>query len=108
LLSAARQHEDNRPGARRLSLPGVGQAGRDEFSFGDFLEQLLLTEQSFRQQCSRKLLTRMACLPAIKMLEEYDFGFSPGVPKTLLHESAGLAFVERTENIVRIGPTTFT
>ncbi|AJG14354.1 transposase/IS protein [Pseudomonas plecoglossicida] len=47
----------------------------------------------------------MACLPAIKMLEEYDFGFSPGVPKTLLHELAGLAFVERTENIVRIGPS---
>lgn len=47
----------------------------------------------------------MACLPAIKMLEGSDFGFSPGVPKTLLHELAGLAFVERTENIVRIAPS---
>lgn len=45
----------------------------------------------------------MACLPAIKMLEEYDFGFSPGVTKALLHELAGLVFVERTKNIVLIG-----
>lgn len=81
------------------------QAVREELSFGDFLEQLLRNEQSFRQQRSRELLTRMACFPAIKTLEEYDFGFSPGVPKTLLHELAGLAFVERTENIVLIGPS---
>lgn len=44
------------------------QAVREEFSFGDFLEQLLRNEQSFRQQRSRELLTRMACFPAIKTL----------------------------------------
>lgn len=39
------------------------------------------------------------------MLEECDFDFSPGAPKALLHELAGLAFVERTKNIVLIGPS---
>ncbi|SFL50026.1 IstB-like ATP binding protein [Azotobacter beijerinckii] len=81
------------------------QAVRGDLSFGDFLEQLLRHEHGFRQQRSRELLTRMACFPAIKTLEEYDFSFSPGVPKALLHELAGLAFIERTENIVLIGPS---
>jgi DNA replication protein DnaC len=81
------------------------QVVRADQSFSDFLEQLLQHEQTFRQQRSRALLTRMACFPAIKTLEEYDFGFSPGVPKALLHELAALGFVERAENIVLIGPS---
>lgn len=56
------------------------QAVKDDLSFGDFLKQLLRHEHGFRQQRSRELLTRMACLPAIKTLEEYDFGFSPACP----------------------------
>lgn len=81
------------------------QAVRDDLSFTDFLEQLLHHEAGCRQQRSRELLTRMACFPAIKTLEAYDFGFSPGVPKALLQELAALSFIERTENIVLIGPS---
>lgn len=81
------------------------QAVKDDLSFSDFLEQLLQHEQAFRQQRSRELLTRMACFPAIKTLEEYDFGFSPGVPKALLLELAALGFIARAENIVLIGPS---
>lgn len=81
------------------------QAVREDLSFSDFLEQLLRHEHGFRQQRSRELLTRMACFPAIKTLEEYDFSFSPGVPKVLLQELAALAFVARTENVVLIGPS---
>ncbi len=81
------------------------QAVKDDLSFSDFLEQLLRHEHGFRQQRSRELLTRMACFPGIKTLEEYDFSFSPGVPKVLLQELAALAFVARTENVVLIGPS---
>ena len=44
-------------------------------------------------------------LPAIKTLEDYDFGFATGVPKTQIQELASLAFVERAENIVLLGPS---
>lgn len=47
----------------------------------------------------------MACFPAIKTLEDDDFGFSPGVPKAVLTELAGLVFIERAENVVLIGPS---
>lgn len=81
------------------------QAVRDELSYADFLERLLENETGFRQSRSRELLTRMACFPAIKTLEEYDFGFSAGVPKAQFTELGGLAFIERAENVVLIGPS---
>lgn len=81
------------------------QAVRDELSYADYLERLLEHELGFRQSRSRELLTRMACFPAIKTLEAYDFSFSPGVPKTQFTELGGLAFVERAENVVLIGPS---
>lgn len=62
------------------------QAVREDFSFTDFLEHLLRHEAGCRQQRSRELLTRMACFPGIKTLEDYDFSFNPGVPKALVQE----------------------
>lgn len=81
------------------------QAVRDELSFSDFLELLLRHEQGSRQQRSRELLTRMACFPAIKTLEEFDFACIPGIPKSLMQELSALTFIERTENIVLLGPS---
>ncbi|EPK0763526.1 IS21-like element ISKpn7 family helper ATPase IstB, partial [Klebsiella pneumoniae] len=68
-------------------------------------EHLLRHEAGCRQQRSRELLTRMACFPGIKTLEDYDFSFNPGVPKALVQELGSLAFVERAENVVLIGPS---
>jgi DNA replication protein DnaC len=86
--------------------PGVAQqAAREEASFSDFLERLLAQESSFRHERSRQTLTRMACLPGLKTLEAFDFGFASGVPKVQVLELAQLAFIERTENIVLIGPS---
>lgn len=74
------------------------QAVREQHSFSDFLQHLLEHEQRFRLQRRHEQLTRQAGFPAIKTLEDYDFGFSPGLSKTLVQELAGLAFIERTEN----------
>lgn len=81
------------------------EAVRSEMSYADFLERLLLQESSSKQARAREMLTRMACFPALKTLEQYDFNFSAGVPKAAIQELAGLAFVERAENIVLIGPS---
>ena len=50
-------------------------------------------------------MLRMAGFPALKTLEDYDFGFACGVPKLQIQELAGLAFLALTENIVLIGPS---
>ena len=86
--------------------PALAQkAVTDEASFAEFLERLLTHEAGFRQERCRQTLTRMACFPALKTLETFDFAFAHGVPKTQILELASLAFVERTENVVLLGPS---
>jgi DNA replication protein DnaC len=85
---------------------GVAErAAKEELSFTDFLEQGLRLEQQSRLARSRTLLTRIAGFPAIKTLEEYDFEFASGAPKALIQELSSLAFVERQENVVLLGPS---
>lgn len=50
------------------------------------------------------MLTRLAGLPAIKMLEDFDYEFAQGVKRSQIEELAGLGFVERNENVVPLSP----
>jgi DNA replication protein DnaC len=81
------------------------EAARSEWSYQEFFERLLVAENRDRQERSRTLLTRTAGFPAIKTLEQYDFDFATGTPKAQLTELSTLAFVERSENVVLLGPS---
>ena len=81
------------------------QAASSETSFADFLEQLLEAEREARAERSRQTLLKLASLPAVKTLEQYDFAFASGAPRPQLQELATLTFLERTENIVLLGPS---
>lgn len=84
----------------------VAQAAADgSLSFSDFLEQLLKTELDGRHERARQTLLKLATLPAIKTLEDYDFTFASGTPKGQIQELSSLAFIERAENIVLLGPS---
>lgn len=80
-------------------------AVKEEQSFADFLEAVLSAEKAARQGRTRSTLTRLAGFPAIKTLDEFDYEFAAGVPKATLQELAGLAFIERNENVVLVGPS---
>lgn len=93
-------------GTMAMHLPHIaGEAARKDLSFHEFFEQLLLAEHRARQERSRTLLTRTAGFPSIKTLEQYDFEFATGAPKALLTELSTLTFIERTENVVLLGPS---
>jgi DNA replication protein DnaC len=51
------------------------------------------------------MFARVAGLPVIKTLDGFDFGFATGAPRQQIHELAGLAFIERAENVVLLGPS---
>jgi len=51
------------------------------------------------------MFARVAGFPAIKTLDQYDFGFATGAPRKQIMELASLAFVERAENVVFLGPS---
>lgn len=88
------------------SFPALAQAAAGkEWSYADFLEKSLVAEREARQARARTTLTRMAGFPAIKTLESFDFAFATGAPKRQLQELTSLAFVERAENVILLGPS---
>jgi len=74
-------------------------------SFSDFLEQTLRGEREVRRSRAREMFARTAGFPAVKTLDGYDFGFATGAPRQQIQELASLAFVERAENVVLLGPS---
>jgi DNA replication protein DnaC len=56
-----------------------------------------------RRARAREMFARVAGFPTVKTLDGFDFGFATGVPRQQIHELAGLAFIERAENVVFLG-----
>ena len=81
------------------------QAARDEASFADFVEKLLQCESAAREQRKRTTLMKLATMPTVKTLEQFDWAIGSGAPKAQIHELGHLTFVERAENVVLLGPS---
>jgi DNA replication protein DnaC len=86
--------------------PAVAQdAAAKETSFVEFLEAMLRAERDARWARAREMFARVAGFPVVKTLDGFDFGFATGAPRQQIHELAGLAFIERAENVVFLGPS---
>jgi len=86
--------------------PGIAQqAAKTEASFADFLEKVLECEIFGQDERRRATLMRLATLPSIKTLEQFDWSHAGGAPKAQILELAHLTFIQRTENIVLLGPS---
>ena len=81
------------------------QAASEQIPYSDFLENLLKNEVAGRQARKQRMLTRLAGFPVIKTLDEFDYGFAAGLKRSQIDALASLAFVERTENVVLVGPS---
>ena len=80
--------------------PALAQhAARTEASFADFLESVLGSEIAARDERRTIALMRLATMPAIKTLEQFDWSHAGGAPKAQITELAHLAFVPRAENV---------
>jgi len=80
-------------------------ATRKDASFADFLEEVLKAERAARRARAREMLTRTAGFPAMKTIEAFDFAFATGAPRQQILELSSLGFVERSENLVLLGPS---
>src|SRR6185295_10967766 len=86
--------------------PAVAQgAARVQLGFADFLERLLDVEARARHERKVSTLMELATLPAVKTLEQFDWSQAAGAPKAQITELSHLAFVERAENVVLLGPS---
>ena len=88
------------------SLPHLAQkAATNDTSLTEFLESVLRTEVAARLTRQRSTLAKLAGFPAIKTLDGFHFDMATGVPKAQVLELASLAFIERNENVVLLGPS---
>jgi DNA replication protein DnaC len=86
--------------------PALAQdAARSEASFADFLEKVLASELVARDERRANTLLKLATMPAVKTLEQFDWSHAGGAPKAQIQELAHLAFVQRAENVVLLGPS---
>src|SRR6478672_6658074 len=86
--------------------PAIAQwAAAQDNSHGDFLEKILNVENDARLERQRTALMKLATLPSVKTIEQYDFAFASGAPRAQIQELASLTFIERAENVVFLGPS---
>jgi DNA replication protein DnaC len=86
--------------------PAIAQhAAQEQLSLADFLERVLDAESRARHERKVATLMKLATMPVIKTLEQFDWKDAPGAPKAQILELAHLAFVERAENVVMLGPS---
>lgn len=81
------------------------EAAKKKRSFVEYLEQVLSAEAALRAERSRQMLIKLATFPVVKTLEQFDFEAAPGAPKARIQELSGLAFIERRENVILLGPS---
>jgi DNA replication protein DnaC len=79
-------------------------AASKESSYIEYLERVLKAENDLRLR-SRHTMAKLAGFPAIKTLEDYDLDFATGAPKQRIVDLASMAFLERRENVILLGPS---
>src|SRR5690554_8211859 len=62
-------------------------------------------ENDARIERQRAALMKIATLPSVKTIEDYDFAFASGAPRAQIQELAALRIIALVENLVLLGPS---
>lgn len=101
------------PLLKKLRLSGVletldlrvREACEDEVAHHEFLVRLLRDEVERREAKQLGARLRRANFEHAKTLEDFDFGFNPSVPKSMVIDLATCGFVAKHENVLLLGQT---
>lgn len=80
------------------------EASKDSISYLEFLDKLLWAEIDAKRERTSATNLKLAKLPYVKSLDSFDFEFQPSANQRKINELKTLAFVERAENVVFLGP----
>lgn len=78
-------------------------ASKNDKTYIDFLETLLIEENNYRNTRSRHMLQKTAGFPYIKTLDQFDMTFNAAIPNKAITQLFSLSFIERKENVVILG-----
>ena len=73
-------------------------------TYPEMLAELLGLEVSARRERYLSTRTKLAHLPFLRTLEEFDFSFQPSIDERQVKELASLAFVAEATNVLLLGP----
>ena len=82
----------------------LDEAARKQLPYPEMLADLLGVEVAARRERYLTTRTRLAHLPFLRTLEEFDFGFQPSIDERQVKELATLAFVTEASNLLLLGP----
>lgn len=80
------------------------KATQQDTTYLTFLSELLSSEEEARKRRSVETRLKLSKLPNRKTLSEFDFSYQPSIDTRQIQELATLAFVERKENVIFLGP----
>lgn len=80
------------------------EASRNSISYLEFLDKLLSAEIEAKKDRAAKTNLRLAKLPYVKRLDQFDFEFQPSANERKINELKTLGFLERSENVIFLGP----
>lgn len=100
------------PMLKQLRLSGIldsldsrnRQAIEHKLAYTDFLALLIQDEVARREQKKLTLRLRRANFRSQKTLEQFDFGFNPGINRVLIQELATGRFIEEPASVLIAGP----
>lgn len=80
------------------------EASVGSISYLEFLDKLLWAEIEVKRSRAAKTNLKLAKLPYVKTVDSFDFEFQPSANAQRMNELKTLRFVERSENVVFLGP----
>ena len=80
------------------------KALKDSINYIDYLNVLVQAEIEDKQQRSINYKIRNAKFPCLKTIDSFDFSFQPSINEKQFKKLTQLEFIEKTENILLLGP----
>jgi len=105
-------HESIESYCKEFKLPSIvasyqaiaDQASKESLSYSNFLLKLFEEESKQRAIRGREMVLKTAGFPVLKTMETFDYK-SSSLNQTQLQQLSSLAFVDRKENILLLGPS---
>jgi DNA replication protein DnaC len=79
------------------------QAAADSWSHQDYLQRLADGEAALRKDRSTQRRIRLACLPVIKTLDQFDWSWPKKINRLQIQQLFRLQFVKEPANIILLG-----
>lgn len=84
----------------------LGDPARHEETLTESLQALVDIEYTARKERSARTRLKLSGIPSMKRLEDFDTGWlKGGLSASRLNELKSLAFIERKENVLMLGPS---